>query len=80
MIRRIKEGQAAAELNPSVQDLISALQEGPRAALKVYMDFTEKQYQMIKSVMDALEPLLPVQVVVSWKTIEAFHDTKRGPL
>ena len=78
MIRRIKEGQAASELNPSVQDLVSALQEGPRAALKVYRSFTEKQYQTFKVIMDALETILPIEVVASWKAIEAFHDMMKG--
>lgn len=74
MTRRIREGKAASELNPSIQDLVSALQEGPRAAIKVYKSFTERQYQMIKDVMDALETLLPTNIVATWKAIEAFHD------
>lgn len=78
MIRRIKEGQAAGLLNPSVQDFVSALREGPRAALKVYGDFTERQYQSIKVLMDALEAVLPVELVASWKAIEAFHDLRKG--
>ena len=78
MVRKIKEGQTEAQLNPSIQDLVSALQEGPRAAIKVYRNLTEKQYQTIKTIMDALEELLPNNVVIAWKTIEAFHDAKRG--
>lgn len=74
MIRRIKEGKQASEMNPSYQDLVSALQEGPRAALKIYGDYTERQYQNIKGLMDALEGILPIDVVVSWKAIEALHD------
>ena len=76
MIRRIKAGKEAAAANPSYQDLVSAMKEGPRAALKVYGDFTERQYQHIKGMMDALEPILPLEIVVAWKTIEAFHDEK----
>jgi len=76
MISRIKAGKAAAAENPSYQDLVSAMKEGPRAALKVYGDFTERQYQHIKGMMDALEPVLPLEIVIAWKTIEAFHDEK----
>ncbi|MBA7688759.1 hypothetical protein ES703_97248 [subsurface metagenome] len=78
MKRRIREGKAEAEENPSYQDLVSALQEGPRAALKVYGDFTERQYQRMKAMMDALETILPTEVVISWKAIEALHDFQKG--
>ncbi|MBA7702120.1 hypothetical protein ES703_110877 [subsurface metagenome] len=76
MISRIKAGKAKAAENPSYQDIVSALQEGPRAALKVYGDFTERQYQHMKAMMDALEPILPLEVQIAWKTIEAFHDAE----
>ena len=76
MISRIKAGKARAIENPSYQDLISALKEGPRAALKIYGDYTERQYQTIKRMMDALETILPTEYVIAWKTIEAFHDAK----
>ena len=78
MKRRIREGKASSALNPSIQDLVSALLEGPRAALKVYGDFTERQYQNTKAVMDAVETLLPPEVVIAWKTIEAVHDRDKG--
>ncbi len=74
MIARIKAGKARAAENPSFQDFITALKEGPRAALDVYKSFTEKQYQLMKKVLDALEPVLPPEIVISWKAIEAFHD------
>lgn len=74
MISRIKAGKRRAEENPSVQDLVSALQSGPRAALKVYKQMTDRQYQRMKNVMDALEPLLPLEVQIAWKTLEAIHD------
>jgi len=77
MIRKIKEGKAASEENPSYQDLVTALQEGPRAALKIYLTYTERQYQRIKGLMDALETVLPVEVVSSWKAIEALHDWRQ---
>jgi len=54
--------------------MVSALREGPRSALKVYRSWTERQYQHMKSVMDALEPVLPLEIRVAWRTIEAFHD------
>ncbi len=74
MISRIKAGKARAAENPSYQDLVTALQKGPRAALKVYGDYTERQYQHIKAMMDALEPVLPIELQIAWRTIEAFHD------
>jgi len=77
MVRRIKAGKAEAEENPSYQDLVSALQEGPRAALKIYVTYTERQYQRIKGLMDALEGVLPIEVVTSWKAIEALHDWRQ---
>jgi len=78
MIRRIKAGKRTALENPSYQDFISALQDGPRSALAVYRKFTESQYQLMKRTIDAFEPLLPPQVVITWKAIEAFHDFRRG--
>ena len=74
MISRIKAGKTRAQENPSFQDMVAALQAGPRAALKVYGDFTERQYQHMKKVMDAIEPVLPLEISIAWKTIEAFHD------
>ena len=59
MIRRIKEGKRRSDENPSAQDFMAALQDGPRAALAVYKKFTEKQYQLMKRTMDAFEILLP---------------------
>jgi len=76
MSRRIKAGKAQAQENPSYQDLVSALREGPRAALKIYGDFTERQYQHMKGVMDALEPVLPPVIITSWLAIEALHDMR----
>ncbi|GAI00371.1 unnamed protein product, partial [marine sediment metagenome] len=32
----------------------------------------------IKVMMDALEAILPVELVASWKAIEAFHDLRKG--
>ncbi|MBA7549665.1 hypothetical protein ES705_42156 [subsurface metagenome] len=74
MIARIKAGKAKAKLNPSIQDMVSALKEGPRASLKIYRKWTERQYQHMKSVMDAIEELLPLEVQLAWTAIEAFHD------
>ena len=78
MIRRIKAGKAASLNNPSIQDFMSALSEGPRSALDIYLKFTEKQYQLMKRTIDAFEPVLPPEVVISWKAIEAFHDYRKG--
>lgn len=75
MISRIKAGKKASALdNPSLQDFVSALQEGVRGALQIYGQYTERQYQHIKSMMDALDPVLPIAVIASWEAIEAIHD------
>jgi len=74
MGRKISRGLKASKTNPSTQDFIEALKEGPRSALKIYKQYTEKQYQHIKAVMDPLEPYLPIEVVASWRAIEAIHD------
>jgi len=74
MIRRIKAGKAKSQENPNIQDMVSALRDGPRSALAVYRSFSERQYQHMKSVMDSLEPYLPVEIVASWKVLEAMHD------
>ena len=78
MIRKIKAGKAKAAHNPSAQDFIQALQEGPRAALDIYSRYTERQYQHMKNVMDAIEPVLPPVIKASWAAIEAFHDLRKG--
>jgi len=74
--RRISQGLKASKDNPSYQDLIDALKEGPRSAIEVYKKYNEKQYQHIKAVMDALEPVLPTDLVISWKVLEAIHDSR----
>lgn len=76
--RRISRGLRLSNENPSVQDFITALQGGVRGALKVYGDMTEKQYQHIKRTMDALEPILPIEVQASWRAVEALHDHLKG--
>lgn len=78
MISRIQAGKLKAAQNPSIQDMVSALQEGPRSALKIYRSWTERQYQHMKKVMDALEPVLPLEVNIAWKTLEAMHDDIHG--
>ena len=74
MVRKIKAGIKESEENPNVQDFMTALLDSPRAALRIYAAFTERQYQAIKKVMDALEPVLPPNLLVSWKAVEAMHD------
>lgn len=76
--RRISQGLRRSNDNPTVQDFISALQGGVRGALKVYGDMTERQYQHMKRTMDALEPILPLEILASWKAVEALHDHLKG--
>lgn len=76
--RRIRDGKRLAAGNPSLQDFMTALQESPREALRIYGKWTERQYQDTKRVMDALENVLPIPMVASWRFIEAAHDSFEG--
>jgi len=76
--RRISKGLKASQENPSIQDMVTALQEGTRSALKVYGQWTEAQYQAMKKVIDALEIVLPSEIVIAWRAIEAIHDRDKG--
>lgn len=58
--------------------MVTALQSGVRSALQVYGKWTEAQYQHMKVVMDALEGLLPPEIVASWRAIEAIHDARES--
>lgn len=75
MIARIKAGKRASEENPSVQDFISALQGAPQRAILVYKELRKKDWLKLKQVMDAMEPIMPVEMRATWKAVEAVHDT-----
>ncbi|MBA7555356.1 hypothetical protein ES705_48017 [subsurface metagenome] len=74
MISRIKAGKKASDQNPTVQDFISALKDSPGRAFKAYQLLRKRDFSIAKQVMDALEPVLPVEMRVTWKAIEAIHD------
>ncbi|MBA7703838.1 hypothetical protein ES703_112635 [subsurface metagenome] len=74
MISRIKAGKKASENNPTVQDFISALQDSPGRAFSIYKKLRARDFNVAKQVMDALEPVLPTEIRISWKAIEAIHD------
>jgi len=74
MIDRIKRGKRASEMNPTVQDFISALKDSPARAYSIYVKMRAKDFNIAKQVLDALEPVLPVEIRVTWKAIEAIHD------
>lgn len=76
MISRIKAGKKRSDDNPTVQDFISALQGAPQRAIAIYEDLRGKDWMKLKRVMDAIETLLPVEALATWKAIEAVHDTK----
>lgn len=84
MIARLKAGKRTAEAtNPSVQDLIQAIQKGSaRAGIAVARLMTEARYQQVKKVMDAVSPMLPLKAQLAWEGTEAAHDiykkVKRG--
>jgi len=84
MITRIKAGKHAAVAgNPSIQDLIQAIEKGSaRAAHVVVSRFTKSRYRQVKEVMDAISPLLPLKARIAWEAVEAGHDIygkiKRG--
>ena len=75
MIARIKAGKKTSNENPTVQDFISALQDAPGRAFKIYQKMRDKDYMILKRVMDAMEPILPVEMKATWKALEAVHDT-----
>jgi len=74
MISRIKAGKQASDDNPTVQDFISALKDSPGRAFKAYRLLRKRDFGIAKQVMDALEPVLPIEMRVTWKAIEAIHD------
>jgi hypothetical protein len=76
MISRIKAGKQRANGNPTVQDFIVALQGAPQRAIQVYEELRSKDWIQLKRVLDAMEPIMPVEMRATWKAIEAFHDTR----
>ena len=74
MIERIKAGKRRSEMNPTVQDFISALKDAPGRAYTIYQKMRAKDFNIAKAVLDALEPVLPIEIRVTWKAIEAIHD------
>ena len=74
MISRIKAGKRASNNNPTVQDFVSALQDAPGRAFSIYEKLRERDFNIAKQVLDALEPVLPIEIRISWKAIEAIHD------
>jgi len=76
MIRKIKEGKAFSEENPTIQDFIAALQEAPGRAMEIYETLRERDWMKLKRVLDAIEGLMSVEMLATWKAIEAFHDVR----
>jgi len=74
MIERIKAGKRHSSRNPTVQDFISALQEAPGRAYTIYEKMRERDFDLAKAILDALEPVLPIEMRLTWKAIEAIHD------
>jgi len=60
--------------NPSVQDFINGLMTSAKDAIITFRDTSERQYQDMKVVMDAIEPILPEIVKARWHMVEAVHD------
>jgi len=61
-------------MNPTVQDFVSALKDAPARAYSIYAKMKAKDFNTAKQVLDALEPVLPIEIRVTWKAIEAIHD------
>ncbi|MBA7589749.1 hypothetical protein ES708_31838 [subsurface metagenome] len=78
MIARMKAGKRHSETNPTVQDFISALKDAPGRAFSIYHKMRAKDFNIAKQVLDALEPVLPIEMRVTWKAIEAIHDELAG--
>lgn len=77
MIRRIKAGLRESDQNPTIQDFITALKENASRAFRIYKEFRKRDYMVLKRTMDALEPFLPLEIKVAWKTIESIADETR---
>jgi len=76
MKRKIREGKEESEENPTVQDFIVALQEAPGRAMEIYETLREHDWMKLKRVLDAIEGLMSVEMLATWKAIEAFHDVR----
>ncbi|MBA7704484.1 hypothetical protein ES703_113296 [subsurface metagenome] len=76
MISRIKAGKRASENNPTVQDFITALQGAPARAIAIYEEMRARDWMQLKRVMDAMEPIMPIEMRATWRAVEAFHDTR----
>ncbi|MBA7711642.1 hypothetical protein ES703_120608 [subsurface metagenome] len=76
MKRRIREGKAESEDNPTVQDFIAALQEAPGRAMEIYETLRARDWMKLKRILDAIEGLMSVEMLATWKAIEAFHDVR----
>lgn len=75
MISRIKAGKRRSDENPTVQDFIQALQEAPGRAFNIYQKLRKKDWGVLKATMDAIEPIMPIEMKATWKAVEAVHDT-----
>lgn len=51
-----------------------ALQGAPHRAIEVYEELRKRDWMKLKRVLDAMEPIMPVQMLATWKAVEAFHD------
>jgi len=78
MISRIKAGKSRNANNPTIQDFITALQGAPQRAIAIYEELRTRDWIQLKRVLDAMEPIMPVEMRATWKAIEAFHDTRHG--
>lgn len=74
MISRIKAGKRQSEDNPTIQDFVTALQGAPQRAIQVYEELRKRDWLKLKRVMDAVEPIMPIEMKATWKAVEAFHD------
>lgn len=74
MISRIKAGKRRSKNNPIDLEMIKAIQSGAREAHQVFNRLTEKQYQKVKKLMKALEPILPEETNTIWKFLEIAHE------
>jgi len=61
-------------MNPTVQDFISALKDAPARAFTIYEKMRAKDFATAKALLDALEDVLPIEIRLTWRAIEAIHD------
>jgi len=44
--------------------------------MEIYETLRERDWMKLKRILDAIEGLMSVEMLATWKAIEAFHDAR----